>query len=912
MDNKEKEVMEKIRLEYFSNQYKTTFDMSYSPKLVNKYKLSTMVISVNRCLTEQKPLKKKKINQYNLRRLHQLYININRYDFVHEWTVFNYDFLSAYLLCGEYKMSNLLYEFSIGAHDPNGELRFLLKQFETSSSILDQYPNNLSFELIYRLFPCLNQLPTLTYNLLEQCLIHCPLQLITNEQRQQCLTKFSISNIISLIIDSIYLFILTNNDKLYVFCHHYYGLLMVNHFDILYKKTEVNEKLLSCLCKYPYVCCLSSNSSMIVMNCQTNEMSMQISCKKLISFINAEIILIISSSNNSLELWDCSKNLFISKYHFHDDIIEECTFKNSIIKVTLKEKSMISYFILDKDFQFNSIRIFNENINNYNHHILLDGYSEFYYSFNCSDTSLIIYDKDNNNSKKIINNINFISVPISVIYLSQSNSIAWLTSKSLMIFHPLYKENIFKPFQILSSQNLIQYDLVHDHYSAVEFENQTNFLTCINKTKKIIDIYEWHYDKEQQNHIYRQLTHVQLDISIDQCVFRANWFDGITMYCSDSNYIYKYNATMLTYRILSESFAPCQTVGQILNIHSDEFLTIKDNDNSLKIFTLNNNNVLDLKLSIDSITDYYFTKTSSHILFVDEKKFLSIYCLNSLKLLWTSKLFEYKNLQIHSFQSSFIVICLQTKEIFQIDINSLNLKNLVQLPIDCHLSTITSNNCLYIISNDPTTLIEFNLNNQNMTILQPIQLKSTNIIQLYSVSDYLIFHTDDNHIYLCWKEKKSITQLEQASRFISKDNRFVLVCTDNKTLILYDLKEKLRGTIRLDDNTGQCEAICLSNYNKEYEQYLFIICHDRFLRMYNVSNGKQIAKLFIHKDLFSFIGILNNRLLLKVDNHLCIIKIIDKKSLLNRLSNRKCTLFEQSMWMTCHHDHCVWSNTVTS
>ncbi|CAF4644722.1 unnamed protein product, partial [Rotaria sp. Silwood2] len=135
---------------------------------------------------------------------------------------------------------------------------------------------------------------------------------------------------------------------------------------------------------------------------------------------------------------------------------------------------------------------------------------------------------------------------------------------------------------------------------------------------------------------------------------------------------------MLTYRILSESFAPCQTVGQILNIHSDEFLTIKDNDNSLKIFTLNNNNVLDLKLSIDSITDYYFTKTSSHILFVDEKKFLSIYCLNSLKLLWTSKLFEYKNLQIHSFQSSFIVICLQTKEIFQIDINSLNLKNLVQ------------------------------------------------------------------------------------------------------------------------------------------------------------------------------------------------------------------------------------------
>ncbi|CAF4938848.1 unnamed protein product, partial [Rotaria sp. Silwood1] len=859
----------------------------------------------------------KKVNQYNLRRLHQLYININRYDFVHEWTIFNYDFLSVYLLCGEYKMSNLLYEFSIGAHDPNGELRFLLKQLETSSSILDQYPNNFSFELIYRLLPYLDLLPTLTYNLLEQCLIHCPLQLITNEERQQCLAKYPISNIISLIIDSIYLFILTNNDKLYVFCHHYYGLLMVNYFDILYKKTEVNEKLISCLCKYPYVCCLSSNSSMIVINCQNKEISMQISCKKLISFINNEIILIISSSNNSLELWNCSKNLFISKYNFSDNnIIEECTFKNSIIKVTIKKNSIISYFILDKDFQFNSIGIINENINNYDHHILLNGHSEFYYSLNCSQISLIIYDNHNHNLKtKIINNIDFISLPISVIYLSQSNSIAWLTSTSLMIFHPLYEENIFKPFQIVSLQNSIEYDLVHDHYTALEFENQSHFLICMNQTKKIIDIYEWCYDKKQQTHIYRQLTHLQLDISIDQCVFRANWFDGITLYCSDSNYIYKYNATMLTYWMSSKSFVPSQTIGQILSIHSDQFLTIKDNDNSLKIFTLNDNNILDLKLSMNLITNYYFTKTSSHVLFVDEKNILSIYSLKSSKLLWTTNSFEYKKLQIHSFQSSFILICLQTKQIFQIDINTLNLKNLIQLSIDCHLSTITSNNCLYIISNDPTILIKFNLKNQNMTILQLIQLKSTKIIQLYSILDYLIFLTDDNYVYLWWKENEPITQLEQASRLISKNNRLVLVSTDNKTLILYDLIEKLRGTIQLDDDAGQCEAICLSNNNnnnKEYEQYLFIICHDRFLRMYNVSNGKQITKLFIHTDLNSFIEILNNKLLLKVANHLCIIQIINKKLLSNKLLNIKCTLFEQSMWMSCHHDNCIWSNTVKS
>ena len=180
---------------------------------------------------------------------HQLYINLNRYDFVHQWTIFNHEFLLTYLLCNEYKMSDLLYEFSIGAHDPNGELRFLLKQFEMSSVILNRYPNNLSFELIYYLFPFRNQLPTLTYNLLEKCLIDCPFQLITNEElRQSCLTKYNISNIIFLKLDSHYLYLLTNNDELYVFAYHYYGLLMTNHIQIIYKKSNINEKFISFLC----------------------------------------------------------------------------------------------------------------------------------------------------------------------------------------------------------------------------------------------------------------------------------------------------------------------------------------------------------------------------------------------------------------------------------------------------------------------------------------------------------------------------------------------------------------------------------------------------------------------------------------------------------------------------------------
>jgi hypothetical protein len=37
-------------------------------------------------------------------------------------------------------------------------------------------------------------------------------------------------------------------------------------------------------------------------------------------------------------------------------------------------------------------------------------------------------------------------------------------------------------------------------------------------------------------------------------------------------------------------------------------------------------------------------------------------------------------------------------------------------------------------------------------------------------------------------------------------------------LILYDLKEKLRDAIRLDDDAGQCEAVNLCDKNKDDEQ----------------------------------------------------------------------------------------------
>lgn len=46
-------------------------------------------------------------------------------------------------------------------------------------------------------------------------------------------------------------------------------------------------------------------------------------------------------------------------------------------------------------------------------------------------------------------------------------------------------------------------------------------LACINKSKGIIDIYDWFYDKKQEKHVSYHLSHVQLDMYIDNCVFET-------------------------------------------------------------------------------------------------------------------------------------------------------------------------------------------------------------------------------------------------------------------------------------------------------------------------------------------------------------------------------------------------------
>ena len=272
------------------------------------------------------------------------------------------------------------------------------------------------------------------------------------------------------------------------------------------------------------------------------------------------------------------------------------------------------------------------------------------------------------------------------------------------------------------------------------------------------------------------------------------------------------------------------------------------------------------------------TNNSSDLLLCAEDRTLSVYSLPSGKLRWTNKEFQQKKLHIHPLASSFLLICSSTGDVSQLDTDSLAMKHLGQVPVDYSLHTTTSNNRLYTISNDRTKLVEFDIDRATMVVLPLIQSTASTITRLSSVSKHLIFHADDEQVYLWWNENQPISQLEKASKLISKDHRLVLVGADGQTLILYDLKNKLRGTIPLEKEAGQCDALCLSDNHSDYDQYLFTICHDRFLRIYRVESGQQLTKVFIGKDLQPFIGIVNHHLVLRVAEHLTVLKILEKKS----------------------------------
>lgn len=279
-------------------------------------------------------------------------------------------------------------------------------------------------------------------------------------------------------------------------------------------------------------------------------------------------------------------------------------------------------------------------------------------------------------------------------------------------------------------------------------------------------------------------------------------------------------------------------------------------------------------LSIHGIKQYQFSQNSSCVLLVNRKNIVSVYSLKSSKLLWTTNEFEHRRLQIHSFQSSFLLVCLQTKQIFIINGDSFAIQCLQELPIEFYLTTLASDNRLYALSNDHRHLVELNLSNRSMKTISSIALTAVKIAQMYPIDNHLVFHAADDQVFLWNRKTETMTQLEPTARLLIQTNQLVLTGADNKNIVIHDLKRNSRQTIQIDDEIAD---FCMKT--DESETYLFVICQDRLLRMYQVSDNKQILKLFIHKDVQPFIGILHDHLLFKVANHLCLIEILDKNAL---------------------------------
>jgi hypothetical protein len=202
---------------------------------------------------------------------------------------------------------------------------------------------------------------------------------------------------------------------------------------------------------------------------------------------------------------------------------------------------------------------------------------------------------------------------------------------------------------------------------------------------------------------------------------------------------------------------------------------------------------------------------------------------------------------------------------------------------------------LFILSDDHSTLAVYNSNENTIKYL-PIQIdKNIKIKKIYSVSKALIFHDNNNQVYLQYilnDNNNSIISLEHADILTTKNNCIALLDHSVKQLIIYDIEKFSYGIIRLKT---LCDTLCFS----EDEKYLFgISSKESFLCMYQIDNGKCLEKLFI-ENISLFIQTITNRIILNCNNQLVFI-LINKET--TRMLDKKCLLFENPEWICCHED----------
>ncbi|CAF3802489.1 unnamed protein product [Rotaria sordida] len=510
--NQEKPI-ETIRRAYFAgpignlpNLYDQPFIIE-SKKLIEKMNNSVTSLVVDRCLTKQQPYVLNRNEQeciFNIRRINQLCLNLDAYR-PEPYFLYDYDFMWSFLHC--YKMSD---RFVADSSSP--EIRFLLTQYMSCSTILDKYPDNFAFEIVSCLASFIEILPEFIYNLLQQCLSNCMLRMLESNTQTFTTTinKYQIG-----VVNAIF----GAYSTLYVFRPERFLIFRFYAQDwtgkIFEYKLPSNEFTsikfgLNDICFY-------SLQSILVFQKFDDHFGLHLNYNHIIhvDFIYKDKLFVCSRDNRSIDLWHCLDKTLIEQYIFDAPILECSTIEHHMgatIRVTLE--TGLTHYLIATDVQgkirFQLVATLNKKPDKQN--IFLNLKTDVYYSKGQSHIYLYYFERAENDRLEKIDNLPLLN---RVIY-SQSffsdrhqSALIWLTIDSVVIFHSC--GNYF----IISGE-------YHDVYTRYQLKR--NFICCLNRNESRIDIYEWKL--YERFHTYRLLVRLQLDEKISHWTCQIGEFSS--------------------------------------------------------------------------------------------------------------------------------------------------------------------------------------------------------------------------------------------------------------------------------------------------------------------------------------------------------------------------------------------------
>ncbi|CAM4833811.1 unnamed protein product [Rotaria magnacalcarata] len=670
-----------------------------------------------------------------------------------------------------------------------------------------------------------------------------------------------------------------------------------------------NEEFTSLKRHYPYFCIYSRRSLLICKYDEREEYIAQMDINDIIhiDFFSRDVLLVCSKRSKSIDFYKLEDGKLAGKYEFEDPIVECASFPvthgNPLVKVTL-ETGVVCYLRAENE-SYKVVAKLKKKLEKES--IFLNGTTDAYYDKGQSYISLYRFNNhedSQSDSFQKIGNLPSLSSPCSRVACHQQSligkfdtALVWFTVESAIILHSCGKH-----FVIPGEYNI----LCDTEVSLYDFSNIFgNFLCFLNRNASQINIFEWRCDEGL--HMYRLFAYLQLDHKISCCACHIDLYYGVTVFCTLGNgELRKYSVTMMNYLpgesvTLTENTKLKESINH-LQIQGEFVVTLDKTKSTLNLYTFLNRLSFVMNICASSVVTQYCI-VASFILIVESNNTLSIYEIDSTpKLKFETRKLQHDLVGIHSDASSFFIIDGNTHQLFHIETKlSLKLNSIADIKFECRslLSTVMPGQFkLLILSDDYSTVAVWHSNKSTIEYMVTMLNKPVQIDKIYALPASLVFYDRDQQAFL-WNicDGNTKISLGRADRLEIKNSRIVLYDKTVNKLIVYDVKEMLRGDIQLQK---PCDALCFS----EDADYIFVIYHEEsMLLMYQVNNGKCLEKLFI-ENLSQHIQSTRNRLVLWSNNELLLMSITGQRT--SRLaknddgSPKTCALFEEQYWLCCH------------